>query len=118
MNIVFTLLLVVVVAAALFFFKYFTKNGTVPLPNAWRAATVWLSAFGTLAAQWVVDLLAWVAGFWDPMQAQFGDLLSNPSSVKALQLLSAFFFVVRMKGQGFPAFKFPSMPGGNDAAKS
>lgn len=104
-----TLLIVALVAAALLFFRYFTRNGTIPLPQAWRSFTVWLSAVGAVAGPYLVELAAWLASFWEPLQAQFGDLLSVDSAGKALQVLSAIFFVLRMKAQGAPAFPdFPS----------
>lgn len=103
-----TFAIVALVAAALLFFRYFTRNGTIPLPQAWRAATVWLSAVGAVAGPYIVELAAWLASFWEPLQAQFGDLLAVDSAGKALQVLSAIFFVVRMKGQGAPAF--PDFP--------
>lgn len=110
MYLLFTLILVGLVLAALAFFKYFTRYGTVALPTAWRSFTVWLSIVGTVLGQFIVDLLGWVASFWDPFRAQFGDLLTAPSAGHALQLLSAIFFVLRMKGQGFPSLRLPPVP--------
>jgi hypothetical protein len=111
-----TLFLVALCAAALLFFRYFTRNGAVPLPQAWRSFTVWLSAVGTVLGAYIVDLFAWVAGFWEPFRAQFGDLLAADSAGAALQILSAIFFLLRMKAQGAPGFpKFPS-PDDTDAA--
>lgn len=103
-----TLIIVALVAAALLFFRYFTRNGTIPLPQAWRSFTVWLSAVGAVAGPYIVELAAWVASFWEPLQAQFGDLLAVDSAGKALQVLSAIFFVLRMKAQGAP--KLPEFP--------
>lgn len=104
-----TLLIVAIVAAALLFFRYFTRNGTIPLPQAWRSFTVWVSAVGAVAGPYIVELAAWVASFWEPFQSQFGALLAADSAGAALQILSAIFFVLRMKAQGAPAFPdFPS----------
>lgn len=111
-----TLILVAVALAALAFFHYFTKNGTVPLPQAWRSFTVWLSAVGTVLGAYIVDLAQWVASFWEPFQSQFGALLAAESAGAALQILSAIFFVLRMKAQSGPSLpKFPS-PDDTDAA--
>lgn len=108
MNLILTLALVGLAVAALAFFRYFTKNGTVPLPQAWRSFTVWLSAVGTIAGAYIVELLQWIASFWEPFAAQFGDLLSADSAGAALQIMSAIFFVLRMKKQGAP--KLPDFP--------
>ncbi|WFC43250.1 hypothetical protein [Pseudoxanthomonas sp. SE1] len=110
MNLFFTLILVAVILAALLFFKYFTKNGTVALPIAWRSFVVWASACGAVLGQFIVEGLAWLAGIWDPFRAQFGELLSSDSAGQALQIVSAIFFLLRMKGQGFPSFRLPPVP--------
>ena len=110
MNTVFTLLLLVVIALAVLFYVKFTKYGAVPLATAWRSYTMWLSAAGVLFGQFIVEGLGWVAGFWDSFQGQFGGLLDDPSAGRALQLMSAFFFLLRAKGQGFPSLKLPSFP--------
>lgn len=107
-SLLLTLILVALVAAAVLFFRYFTKNGTVPMPVAWKSFTVWLSGAGMVLGAYIVDLLQWVASFWEPFQSQFGQLLHAPSAGAALQILSAIFFVLRMKGQGLPSF--PGLP--------
>ncbi|WP_202841996.1 hypothetical protein [Luteimonas saliphila] len=108
-TILFTLLLLVAVFAAVFFFK-FSKKGTVPLAVAWKSYTGWLSAVGLVLGAYIVDLLRYVASFWEPFQSQFGELLAADSAGQALQIVSAIFFVLRMKGQGAPELRLPPIP--------
>ena len=118
MSLFFTLALLLLVALAVFFFWKFTRYGAVPLTVAWRSYVNWWAAVFMLFGQFIVDGLSWVAGFWDAFQGQFGALLSEPAAGKALQLIGAFFFVWRMKGQGFPSFRFPDLPDDTDQAAS
>jgi hypothetical protein len=111
---IWTLILVVLAATVVLFFHFFTKDGTVPIPQAWRSFTVWLAAVGMVLGEFVVKLLQWLASFWEPLQSQFGDVLGAASTGRALQLISLVFFVLRMKGQGFPALKLPSIPKPSD----
>lgn len=112
MNVFLTVVLVLLVALAVWFYDAFTKKGAVPLAAAWKSFTVWLSAAGMVLGAYIVDLLQWAASYWEPLRAQFGDVLSAPSAGAALQILSAIFFVLRMKGQGLPAF--PHIPEPDD----
>lgn len=115
-NILFTLLLLATLALAWVFYAKFTRKGAVPLDVAFRSFTVWLSLLGAAFGQFIVDFLAWLASIWEPLQAQFGSLLSVESAGQALQIVSAIFFLLRMKGQGFPAFRFPDIPDPTDQA--
>lgn len=114
MNLFFTLALLAIVALAVFFFAKFTRYGAVSLTVAWRSYVNWWAAVFMLFGDFIVNGLSWVAGFWDSFQGQFGSLLSEPSAGKALQVIGAFFFLWRMKGQGFPSFRFPDLPAGDD----
>lgn len=105
----FTVLLIAAAAFALLVFR-FTENGTVPVREAYRKATVWLSLVGGLAGGYIVDLASWVASFWEPLQAQFGAVLGADNAGMALQAVSMLFFIVRMKGQGGGAPKVPELP--------
>lgn len=111
MNLIFTLILLAVVALAWVFYDKFTRRGAVPLAVAWRSYTVWLSMVGTVLGSYIVDLLRYFADAWEPLRAQFGDLLGANSTGMALQLLSGIFLVLRIKGQGLPALKLPPLPG-------
>lgn len=113
---IFTVMLLTVLAAAWVFYAKFTRKGAVPLDVAFRSFTVWLSLLGAAFGQFIVDFLAWLASIWEPLQAQFGSLLSVESAGQALQIVSAIFFLLRMKGQGFPAFRFPDIPDPTDRA--
>lgn len=116
MNLLFTLILVAIVAAAYLFYDKFTKKGAVPLDVAWRSFTVWLAATGAVLGQYLVDLFGWAATQVDFLQDRFGSLLANPSAGEALQLLSGLFLILRLKKQGLPALKLPSIPDPADQA--
>ena len=116
MHLAFTILLLALVALAVLFYAKFTRYGAVPLAAAWRSYTAWLCLVGMAFGQFVVDGLSWLAGFWESFSAQFGPILDAPAAGKALQLLSAFFFLLRMKGQGFPALQLPDLPDDTDKA--
>lgn len=115
-KLIFTIALLAVLAAAWVFYAQFTRKGAVPLDVAFRSFTVWLSLLGAAFGQFIVEALAWLASIWEPLQAQFGSLLAVESAGMALQILSGIFFLLRMKGQGFPAFKFPDIPDPTDQA--
>lgn len=116
MNIIFTLVLLAVVAMAWIFYDRFTKRGAVSLKAAWRSYTVWLSMLGAALGGWIVDLLRYFADAWEPLRAQFGDLLHADSAGMALQLLSGIFLMFRLKGQGLPGLNLPSLPAADDKA--
>lgn len=109
-----TILLLILAAVLLLFFQKFTRNGAVPLKSAWRSFTVWLSAAGLVLGQYIVDVLQWLASIWEPFREQFGDLLAANATGQALQILSAVFFVLRMKGQGFPKLNLPDPDSENE----
>lgn len=116
MNWFLTILLVLVIALAYFFYAKFTRNGAVPLGDAWKSFTVWLAAVGTVLGAYLVDLFAWAATQVDFLQDRFGTLLANPSAGEALQLLSGIFLVLRLKKQGLPGLTLPKIPDGTDKA--
>ena len=114
-QILFTLLLIVALALAWLFYDKFTHRGAIPLEKAWRDYTAWLAYAGIAFAGWIVELARYTADLWDPLRAQFGDLLAAPSAAMALQILSAIFLVFKLKGQSpLPRPDFPDFPG--DAA--
>lgn len=108
MRILFTVLLIVAIVAILWLFKRFTKNGTIPLPVAWRSFVMWLSGVLVVLPDYFLAVLGWLAQQWEPLQGYFGDLFSSPTLARFVQLLGAGFFLLRAKGQGFP--KFPRVP--------
>jgi hypothetical protein len=108
MRILITLLVVATILAVLWLFKRFTKNGTIPLPVAWRSFVMWFSGALVVLPDYFLAVLGWLAQQWEPLQGYFGDLFSSPSLARFVQLLGAGFFLLRAKGQGFP--KFPAVP--------
>ena len=110
MNLFFTISILALAAFGVFFFAKFTHYGAIDFKTAWKSLVLWGSGLLAAFGPFVADLLAWFAQLWDPLQAQAGDLLANPSFGKALQLVGLFFFLLRSKGQGFPTFKFPDLP--------
>ncbi len=117
MNLLFTLILIAIVAMAVLFYAKFSHYGAVPLAKAWTSYTTWLSAVGMVFGQFIVDGLQWVAGLWEPFREQFGALLHADNAGMALQLLSAGFFLLRQKAQGFPSLPdLPSIPNDSDKA--
>jgi hypothetical protein len=116
MQLFFTLLLVLLIAVAYLFYDKFTRKGAVPLGSAWKSFTVWLAAAGTVLGQYLVDLFAWGATQVDFLQDRFGGLLADPSAGQALQLLSWFFLLLRLKGQGLPSIRLPDLPDDTNTA--
>lgn len=110
MKLFITVALVLVCAVAWIFFDRFTRRGAIPLEKAVRDFTSYLCAMGVVLGDYIIDLLRWVADFWEPMRAQFGDLLHAPNAGLALQLLSLVFFLFKAKGQGRPKLKLPDLP--------
>lgn len=108
MNGVFFTLLIVAAAAAFLFLAKFSRFGVIDFKTAWKSYTLWWAGVFAVFGQFVAELLAWFASLWEPLQAEVGDLLANPSFGKALQLVGLFFFLVRAKGQGFPGL--PDLP--------
>lgn len=110
MHVAFTLVLVLAIVLAWVFYAKFTKHGAVPIAIAWRQYTVWLSAAGLAFGGYIVELLRYFADAWEPLRAQFGDVINAPSAGMALQLLSAIFLLLKVKGQGLPKFGLPGFP--------
>jgi hypothetical protein len=110
MQLFFTLLLVLLVAAAYFFYDKFTQKGAVPLARAWKSYTAWLAALGMVLGDYLVTLLGWAATQVDFIEERFGSLLADPSAGQALQLMSWFYLLLRLKGQGLPSIKLPDLP--------
>lgn len=116
MNLIFTLILIVLALAAWLFYAKFTKHGAIPVAAAWRSYTVWLAAVGTAFGAYIVELLRYLADTWEPLRAQFGDVLGAHSAGMAVQTLSAIFLILRIKGQGLPGLSLPSIPDDTDQA--
>lgn len=116
MNWILALLLLVLAALAWIFYDKFTRRGAVPLQAAFKSYTAWLATAGVLLGEYLVTLFQWAAQQVDFLQAQFGTLLAEPSLGAFVQIASAVFLLLRLKGQGLPAFKFPSYPDPTDQA--
>ena len=111
MNILITALILTALAGLWVFYDGFTKRGAIPLAKAWRDFTSWLSVVGIVLAEWVVELLRYLADLWGPVQAQFGTLLAEPSLAAFVQLASFVFMALKLKGQApFPRPSFPDLP--------
>lgn len=107
------LVILTALAALWVFYDGFTKRGAIPLAKAWRDFTSWLSVAGIVLAEWIVELLRYLADLWDPVQAQFGTLLAEPSLAAFVQLASFVFMALKLKGQApFPRPSFPDLPEG------
>lgn len=104
-------LLLALLAGAYVFYDRFTKRGAIPLAQAWRDYTSWLSLVGIALAQWIVELLRYMADLWAPAQQQFGALLDQPSLAMMIQLMSFVFMALKLKGQTpLPRPSLPDMP--------
>lgn len=116
MNLILTIAILLIVVLAWVFYDKFTRRGAVPLDVAFRSYTAWLAAVGALLGDYVVALFHWAAQQVDFLQSQFGSLLAEPSLGAFVQLSSAVFLLLRLKGQGMPAFKLPDIPDPVDQA--
>lgn len=117
MNWILAFLLITLAALAWVFYDKFTRRGAVPLKTAFRSYTAWLAALGVLLGDYMVALFHWAAQQVDFLQAQFGSLLAEPSLGAFVQLASGVFLLLRLKGQGLPAFKFPDLPAPDSRAE-
>lgn len=114
-QILFTALLCFLLVLAWVFYDKFTRRGAIPLQKAWRDYTAWLAYAGIALADWIVELARYVADLWQPLQAQFGDLLAADSASMALQIISAIFLALKLKGQApLPKPSFPDFPDAGD----
>jgi len=118
MNWILSLFLITLAVLAWIFYDKFTKRGAVPLQSAFKSYTAWLAALGVLLGEYLVALFQWGAQQVDFLQAQFGTLLAEPSLGAFVQLASGVFLLLRLKGQGLPAFKLPSYPDASDQART
>lgn len=111
MNIAVTLAILAGLAALWIFYDKFTRRGAIPLAKAWRDFTSWAALVGIALAQWLVELLRYVADLWEPVQSQFGSLLAEPSLASFVQLASFVFMALKLKGQApLPRPGIPSFP--------
>lgn len=113
LNVLITIMILTALAGLWVFYDGFTKRGAIPLAKAWRDFTSWLSLAGIALAGWLVELLRYVADLWEPIQAQFGTLLAEPSLATFVQLMSFVFMALKLKGQApFPRPSLPDFPEG------
>lgn len=102
---------IIVIAAVFLFFAKFSRFGTIDFKTAWKGWTLWWSGVFAVFGQFIAELLAWFAQLWEPLQAEAGDLLANPSFGKALQIIGLLAFIIRSKAQGLPSTpKLPDFP--------
>ena len=117
MNLLLTLLVLIALLALWVFFDKFTKRGAVPVGKAAREFTTWLGLAGVAFADWIIALLQWVAGFWEPLQQTLGPALAAPGMDKFLIAWSSLMLALKFKGQTpAPALKFPDLPDDTDKA--
>lgn len=110
-NIFIAIVLLAMLALAYLFYDSFTKRGAIPIAKAWRDFTSWLALAGVALAEYIVALLRYVADLWEPIQAQFGALLAEPSLAVFLQLMSFVFMALKLKGQSpLPRPDIPTIP--------
>lgn len=111
LNIAIAVVLLILLAAAYLFYDGFTKRGAIPIAKAWRDFTSWLALVGIALAEYVVALLRYAADLWEPIQAQFGSLLAEPSLAAFVQLMSFVFMALKLKGQSpLPRPDIPTIP--------
>ena len=111
MNLLPALLVLIALLALWVFFDKFTKRGAVPLAKAAREFTTWLGLAGVALADWIIALLQWVAGFWEPLQQTLGPALAAPGMDKFLMAWSALMLALKFKGQTqVPRPQFPDLP--------
>lgn len=111
MNLLPVLLVLIALLALWVFFDKFTKRGAVPVAKAAREFTTWLGLAGVALADWIIALLQWVAGFWDPLQQTLGPALAAPGMDKFLMGWSALMLALKFKGQTqVPRPQFPDLP--------
>lgn len=117
MSILFTFILLAIVALAWLFYDKFTKRGAIPLSKAFKDYTAWWGYAGVAFADFIVDWLRYLADAWEPLHAQFGDLLSAPSLAMAVKIISGVFLLFKLKGQSAPPkFELPPIPSDTDKA--
>jgi len=117
MNLLFALILVVALATLWLFYDKFTKRGAVPLNKAFRDFTTWFGLVGIALSDYVLQLLQWVAGFWDQLQITVGPALAAPGMDKFVMAWSALMLALKFKGQAqLPKPKLPAFPNPADQA--
>lgn len=111
MHFITAFLLLAVLALVWLFYDRFTARGAIPLRKAATDFTAWLGYAGIALAEWGVELLRYLADLWEPVQAQWGSLLSQPSLAEFVRLLSFVFMVAKLKGQtDLPKPSLPDLP--------
>lgn len=108
-QLVLAFLIVVALIVLWVFYDKFTKRGAIPIDKAARDFTTWLGFAGIAGAEWILQLLQWVASFWDPLQATIGPALSAPGMDKFLMFWSALMLALKAKGQA-PRLQLPDLP--------
>ncbi|WP_447940104.1 hypothetical protein [Pseudoxanthomonas mexicana] len=111
MHFITAFLLLATLVLVWLFYDRFTRRGAIPLTKAARDFTAWLGYAGIALADWGVHLLRYLADLWEPVQAQWGTLLANPSLAQFVQVLSFVFLVAKLKGQTpLPRPALPDLP--------
>jgi hypothetical protein len=116
MNRLLTLIMVLALATLWLFYDKFTKRGAIPLDKAFRDFTTWFGLAGIALSSWAIDLLQWLAGFWDQLQVTIGPALTAPGMDKFVMAWSALMLALKFKGQGLPKPKLPAFPDPADQA--
>lgn len=117
MNLILTLVVLAALALLWLFYDKFTRRGAIPLQKAARDFTTWFGLASIALADWIVQLLQWVAGFWEPLQAHVGPVLSSAGSPTFLVAWGALMLALKFKAQKpLPAVNLPSFPDPTDQA--
>lgn len=111
MHFITAFLLLTTLALVWLFYDRFTARGAIPIRKAARDFTAWLGYAGIALADWAIQFLRYLADLWEPVQAQWGTLLAQPSLAQFVQLLSFVFLVAKLKGQTpLPKPDLPDLP--------
>jgi hypothetical protein len=108
-HLVVAFLIIVTLAVLWVFYDKFTKRGAIPIAKAAREFTTWWGLAGIAAADYFLQLLRWVADFWDPLQTTIGPALSAPGMDKVVMIWSAVMLALKFKGQA-PRLQLPDLP--------
>lgn len=111
MHIWLTLLVLAALAVLWLFYDKFTARGAIPIKKAARDFTTWFGLLSVVLADWIVALLQWVSGFWEPLQAHIGPVLSAAGSPTFLVAWGALMLALKFKGQTpLPKVVLPDFP--------
>jgi len=111
-NLFIVIAVLVVLAVLWLFYDKFTRRGAIPIQKALRDFTTWFGLVGVMFAEYVLELLQWVAGFWDQLAQNIGPALSAPGMEMFVTIWSGLMLALKFKGQTpLPKPRLPDFPG-------